>query len=82
MAGVIDHLRSELDEVSEAPGDVTEWADVIILALDGAWRAGHEPADLLRAVHDKAQTNRSRRWPDWRGVDECARIEHIRGIND
>ncbi|WP_231753038.1 dATP/dGTP pyrophosphohydrolase domain-containing protein [Burkholderia sp. TSV86] len=39
-AGVCDHIRKELKEIEANPGDLTEWIDVVILALDGAWRAG------------------------------------------
>ncbi|WP_229997820.1 dATP/dGTP pyrophosphohydrolase domain-containing protein [Pseudomonas aeruginosa] len=42
-ADVIDHIRKELREIEEAPGDLAEWIDVVILALDGAWRTA--PAD-------------------------------------
>ena len=41
--GVTDHIRKELEEVLEAPDDVEEWCDLLLLALDGAWRAGHDP---------------------------------------
>lgn len=34
--GVLKHIESELMEIREAPKDVTEWCDVVILALDGA----------------------------------------------
>ncbi|HHJ1578118.1 dATP/dGTP pyrophosphohydrolase domain-containing protein [Pseudomonas aeruginosa] len=43
-AGVVDHIRKELREIEEAPGDLAEWIDVVILALDGAWRTGATPA--------------------------------------
>ena len=42
-AGVIDHIRKELREIEAAPGDVSEWIDVAILAFDGAMRAGATP---------------------------------------
>lgn len=41
-AGVIDHIRKELVEVESATTDderAKEWVDVVILALDGLWRA-------------------------------------------
>lgn len=41
-AGVIDHIRKELDEVAAAAGPIEaakEWTDVVILALDGLTRA-------------------------------------------
>ena len=39
-AGVIDHIRKELREIEAAPDDLEEWIDVLMLALDGAWRSG------------------------------------------
>lgn len=30
--GIIDHIRKELVEIEQAPGDIKEWIDVIILA--------------------------------------------------
>jgi hypothetical protein len=76
--GVIDHIRKELAEIEAAPHDVAEWADVIILGFDGAWRAGHEPAAILRAIVDKQIRNEQRTWPDWRTADPNRAIEHVR----
>lgn len=76
--GVIDHIRKELIEVEKAPGDVMEWADVIILALDGAWRAGHDPEHICAALELKLAKNKGRKWPDWRTIGEGRAIEHIR----
>ena len=39
--GVTDHIRKELVEVADATSPAEkqkEWIDVVILALDGAWR--------------------------------------------
>lgn len=76
--GVLDHLAAELDEVGENPGDVMEWVDVLLLAFDGAARAGHAPDNLLSAFHAKIEVNKQREWPDWRQADPHRRIEHIR----
>lgn len=76
--GPLDHIRKEVEEVAADPYDLTEWADVIILALDGAWRAGHEPADILRAVIDKQARNEARTWPNWRTADPDKAIEHVK----
>lgn len=77
-AGVLDHIRKELAEVEAAPGDVSEWVDLVILALDGAWRAGHEPQAIVDALVAKQTRNESRTWPDWRTVDPTKAIEHDR----
>ena len=76
--GVLDHIRKELDEVAADPGDVSEWADLILLALDGAWRAGHTPEQIAAAIDWKQGINEKRTWPDWRGADPDKAIEHLK----
>lgn len=78
VAGVIDHIRKEIDEIEAEPHDLSEWADLLILAFDGAMRAGYEPEEVLAAVHAKQAINESRNWPDWRDSDPDRAIEHIR----
>lgn len=77
-AGVIDHIRKELREIEEAPGDLAEWIDVVILALDGAWRTGATPAQIIDALVAKQAKNEARSWPDWRTVPSDKAIEHNR----
>lgn len=77
-AGVLDHIRKELAEVEAAPEDVTEWVDLVILALDGAWRAGHQPQAIVDALVAKQERNEGRTWPDWRTADPSKAIEHDR----
>ena len=77
-AGVIDHIKRELAEIEAEPGDLSEWVDVILLALDGAWRAGHEPEAVAAAVLATQSRNEARRWPDWRTADRDKAIEHVR----
>lgn len=81
-AGVIDHIRKELHEIEADPTDVEEWIDVIILAFDGAWRAGFEPAQIVKAIVAKQTKNEKRRWPDWRTADPDKAIEHDRSDSD
>lgn len=78
LEGVMAHLRKELGEVEAAPTDVYEWVDVALLALDGAWRAGHTPAEVAAAFLEKSALVRARVWPDWRDTTPDAPIEHIR----
>lgn len=79
--GVLDHIRKELVEIEAEPGDVTEWADLIILAFDGAWRSGHSPADTIAAIKAKQERNEARTWPDWRTADPDKAIEHVRALD-
>ncbi|BCB18022.1 hypothetical protein OCUBac02_09160 [Bosea sp. ANAM02] len=76
--GVIDHIRKELAEIEAQPDDIEEWVDVIILAFDGAWRAGWEPAKIVEAITTKQKKNEARKWPDWRTADPEKAIEHLR----
>ncbi len=76
--GVVDHIRRELIEIEAEPGDLSEWVDVVLLALDGAWRAGHEPEEIVAAISAKQAKNEARLWPDWRTSDPSKAIEHIK----
>lgn len=76
--GVLDHIRKELVEIENAPDDVSEWIDVIILAFDGALRAGHAPQAVIDAMVAKQNKNEARDWPDWRSFSADEAIEHIR----
>jgi hypothetical protein len=75
---VIDHIRKELKEIEKEPEDLEEWIDVVMLALDGAWRAGHEPQNIANKLAEKLVKNESRNWPDWLTSDPNKAIEHIR----
>lgn len=77
-AGVLDHIRKELNEIEAKPDDVSEWVDVILLALDGAWRAGFSPEQIAQAIAAKQERNESRKWPDWRTAEPGKAIEHVR----
>src|SRR5690606_32867885 len=76
--GVCDHIRKELAEVEADPHSLEEWVDVILLALDGAWRCGADPEEIAAAIKRKQGRNEERRWPDWRTMSPDKAIEHIR----
>lgn len=76
--GVIDHIRKELDEIAKDPKDVYEWIDVVILALDGAWRNGFSPEKIADALAHKQYINENRTWPDWRTQPTDRATEHVR----
>ena len=76
--GIIAHITKELDEIRADPTDLEEWADVIILGLDGAWRVGYEPQEIIDAVVAKQEKNTQRVWPDWRLFESHEAIEHDR----
>ncbi len=76
--GVIDHIRKELREIEAKPDDLTEWIDVVLLACDGAWRAGYTPEQIAEALVVKLAKNMARMWPDWRTAEPGKAIEHDR----
>jgi hypothetical protein len=75
--GITDHIRKELLEIEAEPTSL-EWIDVVILALDGAWRAGYSPEAIIAAIKAKQAKNETREWPDWRTRSEDEAIEHVR----
>ena len=76
-AGIVDHIRKELLEIEADPYDLTEWIDVVILALDGAWRIGATPEQIIDALVAKQSKNEGRKWPDWRTAEAGKAIEHL-----
>jgi len=92
--GVINHIRKELIEVEEAAAstgiasksEMNEWADVVILALDGMWRSMEMtglrpdgvPDFLVGMIEEKQLKNELREWPDYRTADPDKAIEHIK----
>jgi len=77
--GITAHIKKELREIDAEPHDLTEWCDVIMLAMDGYWRHGGTVESLLRDLVAKQSENFSRDWPDWRELGEDCPVEHSRG---
>ena len=75
---ITDHIRKELLEIESDPSDLEEWIDVVMLALDGAWRTGKTASQITRAINAKMAINEGRRWPDWRKMKPDEVAEHIR----
>ena len=80
--GIIDHLKKELVEVETAPtgNGLSEWVDVIMLAMDGARREGWTGDIIAAALQLKLKENKKRTWPDWRDAEPCKAIEHVREV--
>lgn len=76
--GVLDHIRKEIRELEAEPYDLEEWIDIIILAIDGAWRSGYTPEEIAGKLAAKQIKNESRKWPDWRTAPKDQAIEHVR----
>lgn len=73
--GPMKHLRKEALEVIEAPGDIKEYADCIILIIDACWRAGFTPSQVEAAVNNKVAEIALRTYPKPTG-DEIS--EHVK----
>jgi hypothetical protein len=74
--GLTRHIEKEIEEIRKDPLDLMEWVDVVILALDGAWRAGHSPDAIADALLLKQDLNMRRTWPKGMGEDEPT--EHVK----
>lgn len=81
-SATLAHIRKELVEIEQDPKDPVEWIDVVLLAFDGAWRAGYSPKQITKALADKLAANEQRKWPDWRLVPEGHPVEHIRASDE
>jgi hypothetical protein len=75
--GVVDHISKELVEILNAPWDLSEWIDVVILAFDGAGRAGFTPHQIITGLREKQAENELRTWFDWRTAPSGKAICHI-----
>lgn len=76
---MIDHIREELGEIEAVNGkDLMEWVDLILLSMDGAYRAGFLPEEIASGLVKKLTVNESRQWPDWRTVDPTKKIKAIK----
>lgn len=76
--GLIDHIKKELKEIEADPLSLEEWVDLILLSLDGAWRAGHSPLSICCGLEWKLTINEKRQWPDWHTAEPDKAIEHVR----
>ena len=74
--GILNHIRKELLEIASDPSDLEEWIDVMILALDGYWRHGGHPLELMRRLQEKQNKNFARQWPPPQPEDVA--VEHIK----
>ena len=61
--GITRHIEKEIAEVRKNPDDLTEWIDIVILAIDGYWRHGGSPDNLMKDLVEKQQKNFARVWP-------------------
>jgi hypothetical protein len=74
--GILEHIGKELKEIEAEPTDLSEWIDVVVLAMDGFWRHGGKLADLMPALLAKQRKNFARKWP--KPESEDVAVEHIK----
>ena len=74
--GITKHIEKECQEIRQNPTDLSEWVDVMILAMDGYWRHGGDAARLQNDLDAKQAINFSRRWPTVTRDDKPT--EHLR----
>ena len=70
------HIEKELAEVRDKPQDLSEWVDIILLAMDGYYRYGGR--DLGVDLDRKHYLNQCRKWPDPATREPGTPTEHIR----
>ena len=58
----LHHLKEEVEEVLQAPGDIMEYADCFMLLLNALMNAGFTVNDLLYASWAKLSENQKREW--------------------
>lgn len=73
--GITEHIKKELQEIRDKPEDLSEWIDVIILAMDGYWRHGGKSEDLIHDLIAKQQKNFKR---TYLRTPEDQPSEHVR----
>jgi len=78
--GICEHIFKELDEITLSPTELEEWVDVILLAIDGACRSGHDGQEIVDAIITKQMKNVERKWPDWKDKSQDEAIEHLKII--
>ncbi len=76
---ILHHLKKEIEELLERPDSLEEYADVGILWLNAADKAGYKVEILFAAMAMKMVENATRKWgtPDQNGV-----VEHLREKSD
>ena len=74
--GICKHIQKELLEIQQQPENTDEWIDVIILGLDGYWRAGGTPESIMKDLQTKQNINFLREYPFPTSEDEPS--EHNR----
>lgn len=60
--GALHHLKLEVQELIENPDDEMEWADCMLLLMDGARRKGYTLEQIFDFCQAKLEINKKRTW--------------------
>lgn len=74
MESITNHLKSEIGELLENPTDIIEFADCFMLLVDAASYQGIHMSDIWRAMGEKLEINKKRKWGE---PNEQGFVEHI-----
>lgn len=75
--GAANHLRKEIEELTDKPDDAEEWADILHLAIQGGTKAAGSLNKFMGVVGNKLDANMKKR--DWPKLpDEQGIYEHKR----
>ena len=91
--GVVAHIRKDIAEIEDELEDLSEWADLVILALDGCWRAminWDDPSDgpgsrqwhdveddILDLLFCQTDERDTSNWPDFESIHDL--LDEIEG---
>jgi len=73
--GLLRHIELEIAEVRQNPDDPEEWIDIVMLALDGAWRTGYTAEEVIYILLKKMAIVRGRKYKTPLSQDEVS--EHV-----
>lgn len=74
-AGSLNHLAKEVKEALDRPGDLAEYADMLLLTFDATRRAGFTFDQLVAASRSKLEVNKLRKWGK---PNDDGSVEHVR----
>ncbi len=76
VPGILKHLEEEIEELLEDPDSAEEQADCLMLIFQLSRATG---VDLEKAVLDKLEINKRRKWARIPGVGYSKHVEEGRG---
>lgn len=75
----LDYLQGHKDGLewaAEAPDDISEFADILMLVWDATRRAGFSDEQLAEAVAEKLERNKRRAWGEVKDGEPCHHVKN------